>query len=287
MKPMLAVEVDFQKLKYPCYVQPKLDGIRVVIKDGQVLSRSLKPIRNEYVQKLFSGLDGIDGELIVGDPLAPDVFQKTTSGVMSKEGEPDVTLYVFDVWDSELPYEERLVTLSERIGNHVHCKVVGSVICSNEQSVMDEANRRVTEGYEGVMLRSPEKVYKYGRATKNSQELLKWKPFEDDEFRVVGFVERMHNANEATVNALGYVERSSSKEGKVPMDTLGALVLQWNENEVFECGTGFTDAQRKEIWDNKEAYLGSLAKIRYQAIGMKDKPRFPSFLGFRHPDDIS
>ena len=95
IKPMLATEVDFNKLRYPVYTQPKLDGIRVIIKDGVVYSRSLKAIPNKHVQALFRHLQGVDGELIVGNPTAHDVFQKTTSGVMSKEGEPDVTLYAF------------------------------------------------------------------------------------------------------------------------------------------------------------------------------------------------
>ena len=54
---------------------------------------------HKHVQALFRHLQGVDGELIVGNPTAHDVFQKTTSGVMSKEGEPDVTLYAFDMWN--------------------------------------------------------------------------------------------------------------------------------------------------------------------------------------------
>ena len=99
IKPMLAVEADFKKLRYPVFAQPKLDGIRVIIKNGVVYSRSLKPIPNKHVQALFGHLEGVDGELIVGNPTAHDVFQKTTSGVMSKDGEPDVTLYAFDMWN--------------------------------------------------------------------------------------------------------------------------------------------------------------------------------------------
>ena len=53
IKPMLAVEVDFNKLRYLVCTQPKLDGIRVVVKDGVVYSRSLKVIPNKHVQALF------------------------------------------------------------------------------------------------------------------------------------------------------------------------------------------------------------------------------------------
>lgn len=285
MKPMLAVEVDFDKLEYPCIAQPKLDGIRVIIKDGVVLSRSLKPIRNEYVQSLFKHLEGVDGELIVGDPCAKDVFQVTTSGVMSKEGTPDVKLHVFDMWSSDSEnYLYRWSDAGKYESEHVVIVPVTFVDSREELTVW--ADEFIKLGYEGIMLRHPFKKYKFGRATKNSQELLKWKPFVDDEFEVIGFTERMHNSNEAVRNALGNLERSSSKEGLVGTNMLGALVLKYGD-DTFECGTGFNDEQRKEIWLNQDKYLGTLAKVRYQEIGAKDKPRFPSFQGFRHEDDIS
>lgn len=287
LKPMLAIEVDFEKLRYPCLVSNKLDGIRVVVRDGIVLSRSLKPIRNKHVQELFCHLEGVDGELIVGDPTAPDVFQKTTSGVMSAEGTPDVKLYAFDLWNRpSLPYYERQVQLDKLVRQESDLVIVRSFRAEDIDEVMEYADSFVSEGYEGIMIRDPMTKYKYGRSTKNSQELLKWKPFVDDEFVVIGFTERMHNANEAKRNALGNLERSSAKEGLVPTGMLGSLVLQW-QTDTFECGTGFTDEQRKEIWNNQDSYLGKLAKIRYQEIGAKDKPRFPSFQGFRCPDDLS
>jgi hypothetical protein len=46
------------------------------------------------------------------------------------------------------------------------------------------------------------------------------------------------------------------------------------------------DQQRKEIWDNKEKYLGKLAKIKYQEAGKLIRPRFPVWLGFRDPSDL-
>ena len=71
----------------------------------------------------------------------------------------------------------------------------------------------------------------------------------------------------------------------VPTNTLGSLVLKYNDT-TFSCGTGFDDKLRKEIWDNKELYLGKLASIRYMSVGSKDLPRIPSFIGFRHAEDI-
>ena len=125
----------------------------------------------------------------------------------------------------------------------------------------------------------------FNRSTKE-QLSIKLKFFEQDEFEVVGFNERMHNTNEATTNELGYTERSSHKDNLIPMNTLGSLILKYGDDS-FQMGTGFTDEQRQEIWDNRDKYLGKLASVRYMSVGLKDKPRVPSFIGWRDKDDMS
>src|SRR3954463_13358332 len=72
-EPMLAGKVDLKKLRFPVLTSPKLDGVRCIIQGGVALARSLKPIPNVNVQKALKGLpDGIDGELIMGEPTARD-----------------------------------------------------------------------------------------------------------------------------------------------------------------------------------------------------------------------
>lgn len=290
VKPMLAVEVDFNKLRYPVYSQPKLDGIRVIIKDGVVYSRSLKSIPNKHVQSLFGHMHGVDGELIVGNPTDHDVFQKTTSGVMSKDGEPDVTLYAFDLWSNPSAlYEFRYQHLSLVCCEESDVELVPYECIHTHKELLVYANTQIQAGYEGIMLRNPNTAYKYGRATNNTQELLKYKLFEDSEFECVGVEELMHNENELKLDELGYAERSSCKDGLKPSGMLGALILKWKDNETFKTGTGFTEQQRKDIFaekDSDNSIIGKLIKVKYQASGMKDKPRFPSFVGVRSREDM-
>lgn len=79
MKPLLACNApaNLNSLPYPLFASVKLDGIRCVIKDGVALSRTLKPIRNQYIQSLLGRpeFNGLDGELIVGDPAASDCMR--------------------------------------------------------------------------------------------------------------------------------------------------------------------------------------------------------------------
>ena len=136
------------------------------------------------------------------------------------------------------------------------------------------------------MLRKPDGKYKFGRSTAREFILMKVKRFSDDEYKVIGFQERMHNANEATINELGHTERSAHMENMVPRGDLGALVLEMPDGQVFNCGTGFDDETRKKIWQNRDYYLGKWAKIKSFLIGVKDLPRFPVFTGFRDKDDM-
>ena len=292
IRPLLSCEVPLDKVKFPIYISTKFDGIRALVIDGVVYSRSLKPIRNKHVQKLFGKpeYNGFDGELIVGDVYAKDVFQKTTSGVMSEDGTPNVTFHVFDLWSlPTFDYEYRQRELQEILLNSEEYEgVVYTMIhkCQTVENLEFFLNHEKNLGGEGLIGRSPNGVYKYGRSTPKEQLSIKFKFFQQEDFEVVGFTERMHNTNEQKRDELGYAERSSAKEGLVPTDTLGSLVLKYNDT-TFSCGTGFDDKLRKEIWDNKELYLGKLASIRYMNVGSKDLPRVPSFIGFRHTEDIS
>ena len=292
MKPLLACEVPLDKVNFPIYVSTKFEGVRAIVKDGVVYSRSLKPIRNRHVQKLFGKpeYDGFDGELIVGDIYAKDVFQKTTSGVMSEDGETDVTYHVFDLWSlPTFSYEYRQqqlidILLDEDFNDNNICYTTNH-LCYNREDLTFFLEHERGVGGEGLIGRSPKGIYKYGRSTPKEQLSIKFKFFEQNEFEVIGFTERMHNTNEQTRDELGYAERSSAKEGLVPTNTLGSLILKYGDTQ-FSCGTGFNDALRKEIWDNQDKYLGKLASIRYMSVGLVEKPRIPSFIGFRDLDDL-
>ena len=284
-KPMLASPAEIDKLKYPLLASPKLDGVRAIVKEGVVLSRSLKPIPNLHVQKQFSGLEGFDGELIVGSPTSKTCYTDTVSGVMRVSGTPDVRFYVFDhVELAELPYIERTNGLTGEIRNS--WQFVAHTPIDNEDHLNSYEMVCLREGYEGVMLRAPQGHYKFGRSTAKEGLLLKVKRFTDSEFKVVGYEERMHNGNEATTNELGRTKRSSHKAGKSGLGDLGALVLQ-GDGFTFNCGTGFDDATRKALWAIRDKDLiGRIAKIKHFEVGAKVAPRHPVFLGLRDPIDL-
>lgn len=288
-KPMLSARVeDVTTLRWPLLASPKLDGIRAMVIGGVLVSRNLKPIPNLYTQKLFGRweLEGLDGELIVYGPTAPDVFRATTSGVMSVGGEPDVTFRVFDCMsDPELPFRNRLILAQDLAeGRRGIVLVDHTLLHSHKELVAYEANA-LAHGYEGVMLRDSEAPYKFGRGTVKAQDLMKLKRFADAEAEIIGFEEQMHNSNEAKRDKLGRVERSNHKAGMVGKDTLGALRVRGINGDYagveFSVGSGFDDSLRRKIWATQQRNLGKTVKFKYFPSGSKDAPRFPVFLGFR------
>lgn len=281
-KPMLACEADLAKLKFPILASAKLDGVRAVVRGGVVYSRSNKPIPNVYVQDLLDTYEHLDGELIVGEPTSKACYRDTVSHVMSLDKcNYDLRFYVFDhIQHLTAPYVDRLQQVEAVPHIHLHEQRV--VTCLSALLALEE--KMLDEGYEGLILRAAEAPYKCGRSTMKEGYLLKLKRFTDAEFEVVGYEERMHNGNEATTNELGRTARSSHAAGKIGLGDLGALVLQ-GDGFTFNCGTGFDDATRKDLWAIRDSGLvGRMAKVKYFAVGMKDAPRHPVFLGFRQGD---
>ena len=292
-KVMTASAVDkVSQIEFPVALQGKFDGVRATVQNGIVYARSLKPIPNKFVQDLFGRPEheGFDGELIVGDPCEEGVYGRTTSGVMSHEGEPDVRFYVFDIMMDNKPFNERFRLLSkmylERLVGERICPV-GTAFVDDEDDLIRLEESFVEAGYEGIMLRSPGGLYKHGKSTIKQGYLLKWKRFEDIEAMIIGYEPLYHNMNEATKNELGRTHRSAHKENKVADELLGSLTCRSDLFEfTFKVGTGFYAKQREELWKQRDSLIGKLAKIKYQPSGVKDRPRFPTFLGLRDIIDL-
>ena len=284
---MLATDYDpsLLDLSNGIFASPKLDGIRAYVRDGVVLSRKNKPIPNKHVQSLFKHMEHHDGELVVGAPFDEMCFRNTSSGVMAKDGEPDVHFHIFDhVLHQGMPYAARLENVKlGKLGKNA--SILQQTRIESLEALAEYEAKCLKLGYEGVIVRRIDGHYKQGRSTVREGLLLKVKSFLDDEALVVGFEERMANMNEATVSETGHTKRSSHKSGKVGRGDLGALIVEW-KGMRFNIGTGFTDAERQRIWDQRKHYLGQLAKFRYFPVGGYEAPRHTSFVGFRDKIDM-
>ena len=82
-------------------------------------------------------------------------------------------------------YESRYNILLEVIYQQPQVYDVRYNTINTHKELLAYADIQISAGYEGIMLRNPNTTYKYGRATNNTQELLKYKLFEDSELNVL------------------------------------------------------------------------------------------------------
>jgi DNA ligase 1 len=297
-KPLLAPREDplsystyFDKLRYPLMVSPKLDGIRCIVRSGVAYSRTWKPLPSVQVQEEFTGIDHLDGELIIGECTDTDVYNRTQSHIMSFDKPGDVRFHVFDFVHPEHLYTEfvnryqtaEFILKSKRPENYY---MVPHQMVRDHDELLKVESEYLQQGYEGVMMRNPEAYYKQGRATINENIIYKLKRFCDDEAVIVDFKEQMINTNTQERDELGYAKRSSSMAGLVPSGLVGGFVCWYDGQEIEVAPGSFNHEQRADIWRNRDHYMGSTLKFRYFKHGIKEKPRFPRATGFRTKEDM-
>lgn len=276
-------------LRFPTWASYKLDGIRCVTRYGNTLARSLKPIPNHHIRDTLSEFQDLDGEIIVGAPNLETTYRTTNSATMSHDGEPDFTYWVFDdLSDLSLTFEHRMDKLRNRkLPDFI--KVLPQTQLTHASMLMPVYGKAVEDGYEGLILRNPQSMYKFGRCTAKSQDALKVKPVADSEAVIVSVYEAMSNQNAAFKNELGQTERSTEQAGLVPAGMIGGFVARDIHTGVeFDCAPGkMTHDERISLWEaQRGALAGKILRYRFFPYGQKDKPRFPRWIGWRDKIDM-
>lgn len=257
---------------------PKLDGFRCIVVDGVAYSRNMKPIRNRYVQECLKHYDNIDGELIVGDPTDPHCLQNTSSGVTSYDGAPDFKLYAFDRPHAVGGFQARLGLLE----NDQFIKPVEHMPCYSYSEVIRMEEMYLAEGYEGLMLRHPLAPYLQKRATPRERAMFKLKRFIDGEAVILGFEEADENQNPAHLDELGRTKRTSHQANKVGKGMIGTIIVDDPAWGTMRLQPGImTHAERETYFSPMHNIIGKTVHWRAFGYGIKDKPRFARFYGFR------
>lgn len=289
-RPMLAATYAADHQKFPALASPKIDGIRALKAPpnsesyGPLFSRTLKPIPNRFIQETLRHLPwGLDGELLV-----PGGFQVTTSGVMSQDGRPAFAFHVFDDFsEPQLGFAQRLANAQRKVEQFAsaYVSIVPHHKVETPEELLEREAAALAQGFEGLMLRAPGAAYKFGRSTAREGGLVKVKRFATSEALVLRKVALERNHNEQELDHLGLSKRSSSQEGKVAVELLGALLcIDLHTHQVFSCGSGFTAIQREGYW--KAQALPRVILYKSLPQGVLNAPRHPIFLGFRSPDDL-
>ena len=300
-KPMKAENYVADKVKFPVMVQPKIDGVRGINTTGNLTTRTLKSFANKFNQAFFSHeiYKGFDGEFAAEKETHPRLCNLTTSALFTIAGEPYVMWWVFDYLTPDtidLPYKVRYDYLCKLLSTTAPPRV-RLVPCYTAQNITELEQLHsvfLQDGYEGTILRSPDRAHKAGRSTVREGGLLRIKDFVEEEAIVIGIIEAEENQNEAKINELGLSSRSSHQANKMPKGQIGALLcVLLKDSEQFKAGDkitvskgNMTEEEAIYYFRNQTAILNKTIKFKHFPKGVKDKPRFPTWSSMRDADDI-
>jgi ATP-dependent DNA ligase len=271
-EPMLASkwEDSKDKITYPIFSQPKLDGIRCIVTKDGMFSRNGKPIISApHIRESLSEVFDVYPELILDGELYADKFANDFNKIVSlvkktkptdadlKESKKNIEYWIYDLpsYDTfgyDSIFANRIFELSDLFENYnafnKHCVLVQTAICNDEDEVMELYGEYVDKGFEGQMLRTNGKY-----ENKRSKFLMKHKSFIDEEYTI-----------------LDIVEGEGNRTG-----TAGYMVFETENGDRFKSNVKGTWEETAEMLKNKKKLIGKEATIKYFNLTPAGIPRFP------------
>lgn len=239
MRVMLASPYDEKRVSYPCYVQPKLDGIRAYYKKGKLYSRDRKLLQaasfiaDELATLKLPEEVILDGELYHhGWPLQRINGACGVNRIEVTEDTKQIRFAIFDVIKQDVSFAKRWAFMQEHLATNIahlaHSYIVYPQAVNNKLEADAWYTEYKTEGFEGMIYRVGDCMYTPG---KRNLELLKRKDWLDDWFKVVG-----------------KYKGKTTELGSKFVNTLGGVICRVGD-KTFNVGSGFTDEEREHIWE--------------------------------------
>lgn len=234
------------------WVSEKLDGVRAWWDGTRLITRGGRVI--QAPGWFTAGLPPVplDGELWMGRGTFARLSGTVRRDTPDEDAWRQVRYLVFDLPDHPGPFGERVAALQalfDRIDNP-SAEPLRPFRVPNREALLAELDRVVRAGGEGLMLHRDAALYRAVR----SEDLLKLKPWQDAEARVVG-----HLPGKGRLAGM-----------------LGALLVELPDGRHLRLGSGFTDAERRN-----PPGVGRIVTYRYQGLTATGLPRFARFLRLR------
>jgi DNA ligase-1 len=275
-----------KKMTGEVYVEPKLDGVRVITicdvdKDEvKMFSRNGKELTNfpRILEQFDSMLDQMSESMVFDGEVMSDDFQTLMREIHRKGGAKtdDAVLNLFDCMPLEYfkegSYPYALNTRKELLQSFQYGPNI-SIVEFVEMDLDDDDGQKqfadynrlcIDKGFEGIMVKPITGIYE----CKRSSLWLKVKPFIEVSLKVV-------DTEEGTGRNVG---------------KLGALIVEGTDMDKFiktNVGSGLTDSDRETFWKAKDKLIGQIVEVRADAITQNQETtdewslRFPRFLRFR------
>lgn len=258
--PMLALNYHDRKhdITFPCYVQPKLNGVRCIYQNGKFMSRKGK----EYttLDHLIPELDALgvkvpDGEIFVRDMTLQEIIRR-----VKKDRVASTDALEYWIYDqiNDADFEDRNADIAFKFtffeGNR-RLVYVPTVEVNSEKEIKQWHDKWVAEGFEGAIVRNMNGKYKVKH---RSKDLQKYKEFVDAEFEIVG-----------------------GHEGSGPDAGTVVFEVKTKEGKVFSVRPKGTREMRTEWMKDLNKLVGKELTVRYQNLSEDSIPIFPVGVAIR------
>jgi DNA ligase-1 len=277
-------------------VEPKLDGVRcltVIDHESQTVTqytRNGKVLENftHITEYLSQYINEFGRSMVLDGEVVSHTFQDLMKQVHRKDNvqAQDARLVLFDCLplvefkqgQSVMGLKRRREFLKNWSNIFTDAGFIEIVpqrefdldILTDEIEFKDYNKEMVEAGYEGIMIKDPDSKYECKRST----SWLKQKPF-----------------IEVSLAVTGYEEGTGRNQGR-----LGALICEGEDDGKaisVNCGSGFSDSDRDELWAGRDSLVGQVVEVRADAITQNQDgsyslrfPRFKTFRGFKRGEKI-
>lgn len=256
--PMLAQDYNKKAslIKFPCFVQPKLDGVRAVLHKNRLWSRNGNEFWHlNHIKKELEKINMVlDGELYTDSVLFEELVgmvkrQKVTEEDLKKQ--IHIKYIVFDYISDNEPYNIRLENLTKLFSENTfeYVEHIPTEVCDSVDDVRPLHDKYAGMGYEGLILRNPGGRYKQ---KDRSGDLQKYKVFVDDEFEIID-----------------YTQGTGKEVGCV------IWVCKVKSGKQFNVRPEGVYEKRRKMLKNAKKCIGKFLTVRYQALTRDGIPRFP------------
>lgn len=200
-KPMLAKSYDDCQnsvLEKLVYCSAKLNGVRCMMrwKDDKVItiSRGGKhyDVSTQLITKeLFEFLKEnpnltTDGEIYIHGEFLQRISGTARLGKWEERCEK-LQYWIYDIACNDLTFEERLdilLVMQEKFKDSKRIKVIDHILAEGWDEVKKLHDKWVSEGFEGLVARKPDKLYQFG---KRNSTMIKLKLTKDAEFTIIDY----------------------------------------------------------------------------------------------------
>lgn len=264
---------DFgHRLNYPLYLQPKLDGLRMIA----LLDKNKKVILKSRRLHDIAGFDKLRAELqtlydnsndktiiLDGELYKHGMDLQTISGIVRSDArvseEEELRFMLFDCFSigDTSAFDDRLARLESFIADRQstsQLELNDTVSVASEIEADKYYIEKTDQGYEGIIYKSADRLYEYSLTKeKRSSWYLKRKQQFDDEFEIVGF-------GEGKGKDLGCV----------------VFILKTKSGIEFNSVINGTYEYRKQLYQecvkNFDTFKGRMAKVQYEDLSSDGVP---------------